>query len=210
MLSVQRMAGRPALFFGLLEQSATLAQESVAMLQRIIIAGEATPPDLEGLRELRRRDKAVFKQLEDALTRFFTTPIEREDLESIALSLYRIPKDTEMVGEIYGIVHHLVGHVDFSIPLQMLANAAQIVRQMVGSLAKGEKLSTMKSLDARLSQIQADSTTIINHALRQVYEPGGDPLQEIAIHDVYRATTHCFDSCRSCGRLIALICLKIS
>lgn len=209
MFSVQRMLGRPGLFFGLLEQSAALGVEAICSL-RPLTANLGGEPNLEPLQAIRRKDKAVVMELEELLTRVFVTPIEREDLESVVTQLYRIPKVAETFGEVYSIVWHLVPDLDLAIPLQMLENASKRVAEMVKALAASSDPTEVRTLDVRLSQMEADSSAIINNALRRLYEPGGDPLQEIAVHDVYRALTECFDACRSCGRVIALVSLKNS
>jgi hypothetical protein len=71
-------------------------------------------------------------------------------------------------------------------------------------------MAEMKALDARLSQIGADSSDIINNALRRRQVPGADALTEIIVHDLYRNLTNCLDICRSSGRTLALVNLKNS
>lgn len=209
MFSVQRLLGRPAIFFGLLEQSAALGARAVAALQPIA-AHSGEPPELEPLQEIRREDKAVVNQIEGMLTRIFVTPIEREDLETVASCLYRVPKKAENFAELCSVVWRFLDEVDLSLPLQMLEKAARVVREMVQALEASTNPTEVKGLDNRLSQIEADASAVINSSLRRLYEPGGDPLREIAIHDVYRALTVCIDSVRSCGRAIAHVSLKNS
>jgi uncharacterized protein Yka (UPF0111/DUF47 family) len=209
MFSVQRLLGRPATFFGLLEKSANLCAGAVASLQPIAThTGE--PPDLEPLRRIRREDKAVVNQIEEMLTRIFVTPIEREDLETVASCLYRVPKKAENFAELCSVVWRFLEGVDLSLPLKMLETAARVVPEMVQALAASTDPTEVKGLDNRLSQFEADVSAVINSSLRRLYEPGGDPLKEIAIHDVYRALTVCIDSVRSCGRAIAHVSLKNS
>lgn len=200
--------GRPAVFFGLLEKSAALGAESIGALRTL--TAQPGEPDLEPLRNIRRADKKVVGELESLLIRVFVTPIEREDLEDVANALYRIPKAAEMFGEMYSILWHHITTLDLTIPLQMLQNASKLIVEMVQTLAASGSHATVKSLDARLSQIEADSAAVINHALGKIYQPGGDPMQEIAAHDIYRALSECFDTCRTCGRVIALVTLKNS
>jgi len=209
MFSFQRLMGRPAVFFGLLEQSAGLGARSIAALQPIA-AHTGSPPDLAPLHQLRREDKAVVNQIEELLTRIFVTPIEREDLETVASCLYKIPKKAENFAELCAIVWKFLDGVDLTLPLQMLENAARIVREMVQALAASTSPHEVKRLDTRLSQIEADASAVINSSLRRLYEPGGDALREIAIHDVFRALTACFDAVRSSGRGIAHVSLKNS
>lgn len=209
MISVQRMLGRPREFFGLLEQSAALGAESVTALRRMT-ENSGRAPDLTVFHAARRKDKEVVNRLEEMLARIFVTPIDREDLEEAAQNLYRLPKAVEKFAELYSIVWQRVADVDMGIPLHMLESAVKIIVEMVRVLAASGGLSEVKSLDARLSQIELDSSVVICDAVRKIYAPGGDPLKAIATHDLYRALTNCIDVCRSIGRTLALVTLKNS
>lgn len=209
MLSLQRLLGRPKLFFGLLEQSAVLGAESVAAL-RATLTERGTAPNMETFSSLRRRDKAVINELEEALTRIFITPIEREDLESVATALYRLPKTVEKFAERYEIVWERVADYDFSLAAHMLESAARIIVEMVHSLSASCDLGAIKAMDARLSQIEADAGKVLLDTLRKLYEPGGDPLREIIAHDLCEILGDCLEVCRSIGRTIALVIHKNS
>jgi uncharacterized protein Yka (UPF0111/DUF47 family) len=209
MFSLQRLLGRPADFFGLLEQSAALGAEAVAAL-RNTLADRDTAPDLKLFADARRKDKQVINTLEEMLTRVFITPIEREDLEAVATQLYRLPKTVEKLAERYEIAWQMMARYDFSLAAHMLESAARIIVEMVQSLSRGGDLGEIKALDARLSQIESDAGRVILDALRRIYEPGGDPLREIIAHDLYAILGDCIDVCRSIGRTIALVILKNS
>lgn len=209
MLSVQRILGRPKQFFGLLQQSASLGAEAASALRSITANHEAAPP-LHVLQETRRKDKQVIGELEKLLAMTFVTPIEREDIEVVAQQLYRIPKKIEKFAEIYAIVAPHDLKLDLTIPVQMLESAARIVLEMTIALSKAAKPASVKALDARLSQLEADSGAVISESLRKLYVEGRNPLHAIMAHDLFRALTTCIDACRSSGRCIALVTLKNS
>ncbi len=208
MFSIQRLLGRPKVFFGLLLESAELGQQSVAALRMLLAQGGA--PELADIHDLRRKDKQVIHHLEEALVKYAVTPIEREDIEALAQALYRLPKAVEKVAKLYAIGHHRLDGADFSIPLQMLQDSAAGVVKIVTALAEAKPHTDTKALDARMSQIEADSAAIINDSIRRIFEPGGDALREIIIHDVYRTISLCLDACRQTSRTVALISLKNS
>jgi len=209
MFSLQRLLGRPAEFFGLLEKSSALGAESVAALRAALINRHEVP-ELEVFAAARRKDKEIINQLEEMLTKVFITPIEREDLEAVATQLYRLPKTVEKFVERYEIVWERMRDYDFSMIAHMLESGAKIVVEMVQSLSRRGNLGEIKALDARLSQIESDAGTVILDALRRIYEPGGDPLREIIAQDLYHILSDCIDVCRSIGRTIALVILKNS
>jgi len=209
MFSLQRMLGRPGEFFGLLEQSAALGVESVTAL-RHTLTDRNKAPVMDIFVATRRKDKEVINQLEGMLSRVFVTPMEREDLQSVATQLYRLPKTVEKFAERYEIAWEKVGAYDFSLITHMLESAAKIVSDMVQNLRLPGALAEIKSLDARLSQIESDAGRVILEALRRIYEPGGDPLREIIAQDLYHILSDCLDICRSIGRTLALVILKNS
>ena len=209
MFSLQRILGRPGEFFGLLEQSAALGAESVKVLKDALTpAGSAF--SMEALTGARRQDKEVIARLEVMLSTVFITPLEREDLESIGNQLYRLPKAVEKFAERYNITHARLADVDFSVILSMLESAARIVTEMVQSLSQGCNLGEIKSLDARLSQIEADAGKVILDCYRRVYEAGGDPLKGIIVRDLFGFLSDCIEVCRDIGRTISLVIYKNS
>jgi uncharacterized protein Yka (UPF0111/DUF47 family) len=209
MFSLQRLLGRPAEFFGLLEKSSLLGAESVAALRAMLVDRDK-PPGLELFAATRRKDKEVINQLEEMLTKVFITPIEREDLEAVANQLYRLPKTVEKFAERYEIVWERMRDYDFSMIAHMLESGAKIVVEMVQSLSRGGDLGEIKALDARLGQLESDAGALVLDALRRIYEPGGDPLRDIIAQDLYHILGDCIDVCRSIGRTIALVIHKNS
>ena len=136
--------------------------------------------------------------------------MEREDLQAVATQLYRLPKTVEKFAERYEIAWEKVAVYDFGLITHMLESAAKVVSEMVKNLRLTGGLAEVKSLDARLSQIESDAGRVILEALRRIYEPGGDPLREIIAQDLYHILSDCLDICRSIGRTLALVILKNS
>jgi uncharacterized protein Yka (UPF0111/DUF47 family) len=209
MFSVQRALGRPREFFGLLEESASLGADSVAAL-RETLTQRGHKPSLDAFIAARRKDKEVIVRLDNMLTRVFVTPIEREDLHAVASQLYRLPKTVEKFAERYDIVWDKVAGYDFGLVAHMLESAARIIVEMVQGLSNNTELANIKSLDARLGQIESDAGRVILDSLRRLYEPGGNPLREIIAQDLYHILGDCLDVCRSIGRTLALVTLKNS
>src|ERR687892_35771 len=113
MLSVQRVLGEDKRFYELLEASADDAAESVAAL-RSMLNDRQKPPTLETFATLRRKDKELTNEIAELLIRALVVATEREDIEALAHSLYRIPKTVEKFAERYIISLNQVTDVDFA------------------------------------------------------------------------------------------------
>lgn len=209
MFSLQRLLGRPNEFFGLLEQSAACGARAAAAVQQIVSQPDKTP-DLSELVAARRAGKEVFQQLEEKLGRVFITPIEREDLEEVAQRLYGIPKMAEKFAERYEIVWEQVKDVDYGTGAKLFTDAVGIVQEMVSSLRQVGNLAQIKSLDARLSQIESDASHILLEASRRLYAPGIPPLKIIIAKELFDILTNCIEHCRALGRALALVVLRNS
>ena len=98
MFSLQRLIGRGEIFFDLLEASADEARQSARALFDLL----KSPDKQRVLDEFiirRRQEKKIREEITERLCTTFVTPLEREDIESLSNSLYKIPKTIEKFSE---------------------------------------------------------------------------------------------------------------
>ena len=60
-------------------------------------------PGLEAFKLARQREREACDKISQALVDSFITPIEREDIESLASALYKIPKQVERFADRYAL-----------------------------------------------------------------------------------------------------------
>ena len=133
MISFPRLLGREDEFFGLLEASAAECVASITALRAILNApGESLA--LDAFATARRKDKEITQRLEEMLIHTFVTPIEREDIESLADRLYKIPKVVEKFAERYALVAPRVADVRFDGLAEALQLGVSLLRKMVAAL----------------------------------------------------------------------------
>ena len=91
MISIGRFLGHDQKFYDLLEASAQQADTSVHHLVDLLatIDNKTSPPNLAAFAQSRREDKRITHELTEELTKTFITPLEREDIQALAASLYR-------------------------------------------------------------------------------------------------------------------------
>src|SRR6266576_1271095 len=101
MISIGRIFGHDQKFYDLLEASAQQADTSVHHLVDLLakLDRKSAAPNLAAFAESRREDKRITQELTEELTKTFITPLEREDIQALAASLYKIPKTVEKIGE---------------------------------------------------------------------------------------------------------------
>src|SRR5207249_5070460 len=131
-------------FYDLLEASAQQADTSVHHLVDLLakIDNKDSFHDLAAFAESRREDKRITQELTEELTKTFITPLEREDIQALAASLYKIPKTVEKIGERMLICPQDLPTPSFARKVQLLDQVADPVLAMVTQLRIGMNVLT--------------------------------------------------------------------
>src|SRR5215469_1924347 len=107
MFSIQQLFSKGDQFQELLEAATQESLESV----RLAIEVMKTPGKTQSRDDLilaRRKEKKISDQISGELVKTFITGLEREDIESLARALFRIPKAAERLAERLVMAgHHL-------------------------------------------------------------------------------------------------------
>jgi uncharacterized protein Yka (UPF0111/DUF47 family) len=209
MISFQRLLGREDEFCQLLEASATEACNAVTALATIL-ANPGTTPTLHAFADARRNNKEITGRISEMLITTFVTPMEREDIEALAVSLYKIPKTVEKFAERYSLVADQLQDVKFNQQLELMEQAVNLVRQMVQALREGRNLGGIKTLQIRLQTVEAQADTVLLQLLRCFYEPGFPALKAVILRDLYDLNEKVVDRCRDAGNVISQVLLKNS
>ena len=135
MISWQKLFGRDPKFYDLLDASAAEARASTRLLKTLVekLAQPGGGEPLSELAQSRHNDKRINQQITEALCRTFVTPLEREDIEALAESLYKIPKRVKAIGGRLVIYRESVPALseDFHRQIAILEESADVVETMV-------------------------------------------------------------------------------
>src|ERR1700719_2035537 len=210
MISIRRWLGHDEKFFDLLERSARQADSSVHQLVALLekLQQEEKPENLEAFAASRREDKRITQELTEQLSKTFITPLEREDIQELAASLYKIPKTVEKIGERILICPQDLPKLSFGKQVQLLDQAAEAVLVMVKQLRKGMNVRTAREMNAKLQTIEGQADELELELLRDLYQANYDPKHIIFLRDLYELLEKVIDRCRDAGNVVLQIVLK--
>jgi uncharacterized protein Yka (UPF0111/DUF47 family) len=209
MFSLQQLFGKGDKFQELLEAAAQESHESV----RLVIQVMKSPRDTRSFDELvltRRKEKKISEQISEELVKTFVTGLEREDIESLASKLYRVPKASEKLAERFLMAGKHIEGLDFSKQADMMEKATEAVHQMIIALHNMEDLEKIKELNDRLQFVEGEADKFMNELLRDLYSGKHDALRAIVIRDIYELIEKVVDRCRDVGNVVMQIVLKNS
>ena len=140
----------------------------------------------------------------------FVTALEREDIEALSNALYKIPKNIEeFTTRILAAPQHVRG-VDFSKQINLLERATDIVLELVKSLRQGMNLEKVKDLNDKLQFLESEAEHHMMSLYKDLFSGKHEPLQVIALKDLYELLEKVIYRCRDAGNVIAHIALKNS
>ncbi|MDB6038444.1 MAG: hypothetical protein JWM99_2285 [Verrucomicrobiales bacterium] len=209
MFSLQKFLGKEDKFFNLLVASADACRDSVHALAKFI----KEPDNLKSLDEFiltRRREKKIADEISEALCTTFITTLEREDIEALSVTLYKIPKTIEKIGERILIAPKLLHGVDLGRHLQILEKSSDILSNMIKELSKGVNLEKVKALNDQLQVLEGEADKLILELLRNLYSGQHDPLKVVFLKDLFELLEKVADRGRDAGNVITHIMLKNS
>jgi uncharacterized protein Yka (UPF0111/DUF47 family) len=209
MFSLQTIFGKGDKFYGLLEQSAATAFESAQAMHELL-----TKPDrgavMAAFAATRAREKELAAQISEGLVNTFVTALDREDIESLNSSLYKIPKTIEKFAERYEIVSSRVVGVDFAQRAEVLLRSSEVVVEMVQELRRGLRIDRVKKLQDRLQALESEGDRMLLAPYRTLYVEGNDAMRAMLAKDLFELIEKAIDKCRDVGNVVYSIVLKNS
>ena len=209
MFSLQKLLGKEDKFFTLLEQSAQEARASVQALVKLSKTFDK-PVAVDEFSYVRKKDKEITREISAAVYTTFITALEREDIEGLSNALYKIPKTIDKFTTRILAAPQYVRGIDFTKQISLLERATDIVLELVKSLRKDMNLERVKDLNDKLQFLESEADEHMMALYKDLFNGKHDPLQVIALKDLYELLEKVIDRCRDAGNVIANIALKHS
>jgi uncharacterized protein Yka (UPF0111/DUF47 family) len=209
MLSLQKYFSHDAKFYDLLEASADETRALTDLLVKLIQSGKP-PRSLDAFAFERDKDKRITEQISEELVNTFITGLEREDIETLSYSMYRICKVIEKFAQRYSLAPERHAGVDFTRQVELMRRATDTLTRMVRLLRKMPPLETVKAMNDQLQSIESEADEVMLNLLRELYGGKFEPLQALMLRDLYDLLERAIDRCRDCGNAISHIVLKNS
>jgi uncharacterized protein len=209
MVSLEKLLGRQEKFLELFEASAEQAHHSAVALSKFL----AKAPDQRSLDDFvgpRRQDKEITTRISEELCAGVVTSMDRDDIETLSSSLYKIPKTVEKIAERILLAPHYLRGIDISPHVKMLETATSALHAMVRDLRKGMDARRVREHNGKLQSVEGEADKAVIEMLRHLYNGKQDPIQAMFLKDLFELIEKVTDRCRDAGNIITQIVLKNS
>ncbi len=210
MFSLRKLMGRDEKFFDLLEAGAAEAKASVEFFHHYLknLPSGTSAAFLDDLSQARRNEKRISREMREALSRTFVTPIDREDMEALAFALYRIPKQVEKIVERLAIYPGTIPTDGFLRQADMLKRAVEAVAFMVKQLRNGVNMEAIREANDRLQFVEGEADKLMLALLKELYHGPCDAKELVILQEDYEMIEQAVDRCRNAGNIVLRIALK--
>ena len=210
---LDRLLGKDNSFFDLLEASAQEARNSAVLLEQMLPkAGNdrAFEEAMSLLSDSRRKHKRISQEITQHLCRTFVTPLEREDIEALSNSLWRVPKTVEKIAERLMICPLNAQAEGVGKLVIMLEASVATVCRMVEKLRKNPHVEEIQDDYAKLQSIEGDADKFLMLMLRELFQGDVMPKDVIFLKDIFELLERAIDRCRDAGNVVFQVVLKYS
>ncbi|MCM2343529.1 MAG: DUF47 family protein [Alphaproteobacteria bacterium] len=212
MLNLPFLKPRDNKFCVLLEGLSTQARSCALHLQTFVESTQVEEQQTAAaaMAACRAQSKVLMGQVTAELCRTYITPFDREDIQDIAVDLYKIPKTIDKIRERLS-AHALVSQKgDFSRQIDLIVQEAEAMEDMVRELTKGHDDKRVIAKAAQLQELEHRGDQILGELLVALFKDPSDVRDLILRKDIYDMLEKVIDRYRDAAAVALQIVLKHS
>ena len=197
------------MFFTYFQDSAEICQKTARLYDKIMhdhLNDEFKEKALKYKKKSKLSYKAVLKQLNKS----FITPIEREDIQTIAVQLNKITK--KIVKACLNLeVYRLNDYTDeMKEQALTLVQATDKLAEIIKLFKKVSDVEKITKLNIEMKEIESHGDEIHRRAMGNLFSGKYEALDVIKLRDMYKEIENAFDACFFVSDTILNVVLKQS
>lgn len=197
------------MFFTYFQDSAEICQKTARLYDKIM-HDKLTDEYKEKALKYKKKGKLSYKAVLKQLNKSFITPIEREDIQTIAVQLNKITK--KIVKACLNLeVYRLNDYTDeMKEQAFTLVQATDKLAEIVKLFKKVSDVEKITKLNIEMKEIEAHGDEIHRRAMGNLFSGKYEALEVIKLRDMYKEIENAFDACFYVTDTILNVVLKQS
>src|ERR687893_1631809 len=201
------LAPRDRQFFDLFEEAGQNILRAADLLDQML-RGYPENADLA-------RDILICEQEGDRITHdiirrlneMFVTPIDREDIYSLASALDDVVDYTEEVADYLGLYKI---EAPFEQSQRMAHVLLQAARQIAEAMPRLRDFGDLSHYTVEINRLENDGDRIVREAMAALFDDGIDPMVVLRWKDIYERLESAIDACEHVANILEGIIIKNS
>jgi predicted phosphate transport protein (TIGR00153 family) len=170
-----RFLPRDEQFFDHFRDSAANAAEVTAVLAQVVEGGPERERNVRRLRELEHHGDEITHRIFSALNSTFVTPLDREDIRTLAAELDDLVDDAEEAGKRLWLYRLSESSENARLLAQILHEQANSLARAIPLLANvGKHGEEIRRHVLEIHRLENEADDVLNQALGTLYDPAVD------------------------------------
>jgi len=199
-------------FFTFFEEAATNCQETAQLFHQISESGinDVSPEEVHGLKQMKQQSNAIAKSILRKLNSTFITPIDREDIQSLANLLNKITK--RIVRACFNLHIYQVDSTTPSMRSQIatLKEAVNELVPIIRLIRNTSQIEEATTLNNRMKEIESRGDEILNQATIRLFSQSLLPLDVIKYREIHKDIESALNLCYDVSDEVLSVVLKHS
>ena len=169
-----------------------------------------TPEKKEQVLKYKKKGSISLKLTLKQLNKSFITPLEREDIQYIAVKLYKINKRIAKAClnlEVYRLIKCTEEMKEQALTL---VNAADKLGEIIKNLKKVSDVELITKLNIEMKELETYGDGVHRKAISDLFSGKYDALEVIKLRDIYKEVENALDTCYHISDAILNVALKQS
>ena len=197
------------MFFTLFQNSAEVCKETAVMYDEIMKHGFSQEKK-EKLLKFKKKGSIAIRLTLKQLNKSFITPLEREDIQYIAVTLNKINKRIIKAClnlEVYRLTTYTEEMKEQALTL---VRAAEMLGDIIKNLKKVSNVELMTELNIEMKKLETYGDEVHRHAMFDLFSGKYDALEVIKLRDIYKEIENALDACFHVSDTVLNVALKQS
>ncbi len=197
------------MFFTLFQNSAEICKETAIIYDEIMKSG-FSPEKKEKLLKYKKKGSIAIRLTLKQLNKSFITPLEREDIQYIAVTLNKINK--RIIKACLNLeVYRLTKYTDeMKEQALTLVRAAEMLGDIIKNLKKVSNVELMTELNIEMKKLETYGDEVHRRAMFDLFSGKYDALEVIKLRDIYKEIENALDACFHVSDTVLNVALKQS
>ena len=185
-------------FFDLFEEAGGNIQRAAELLEQML---QDYPENSELAREIlicEQHGDRITHDIIQRLNNTFVTPIDREDILSLASALDDIVDFTEEVADFLGLYK-------IEAPMEHAQKLAKVLvlatRQIAEAMPRLRGFKDISHYTVEINRLENDGDRIVREAVASLFDNGIDPMVVIRWKDIYERLENAVDACETVANI---------
>jgi uncharacterized protein len=195
-------------FFDLFDQMAKSLREAAAHFKELSINWDPNSPTVQKLRDLEHECDITTHEIMDKLNRTFVTPIDREDIHTLATELDDVVDIIQAISERMILFRIREVREDLIELAKVLEEAIANVSKAITSIRELNRPRRILDYCIEINRLENRGDRTFEQAIAKLFDNANEPLEIIKWKEIYDATESAIDKCEDLANTIEGIVVK--